>query len=117
MKIAILAAALAVACPGIAAAQTTAPVADANARVAAGVVARENAVGATNAEIRMQDMAAYDRALRQHHRAVNRDQRIYRRQQRAYADAMAVWRQQVRDCKHGSNRACRAPTPDPAAYF
>lgn len=64
-----------------------------------------------------QDMDAYRRSLRQHNRGVIRDQVRYDHQQRAYADAMSAWRQQVRACHHGNNRACRAPTPNPANYY
>lgn len=41
----------------------------------------------------------------------------YDRQQRAYADAMYVWRMQVRDCERGFQFACNRPTPNPADYM
>ena len=100
------------------------PEAAANRDVAAQAAARQqtveaaqvDAVDATQAQYEA-DMASYRAALRAHHRAVVADARIANRQQRAYADAMAVWRHQVYACKHGDNRACKAPTPDPAAFW
>lgn len=41
----------------------------------------------------------------------------YDRQQRAYADAMYVWRMQVRDCERGFQFACNRPTPNPADFI
>ena len=35
----------------------------------------------------------------------------------AYADAMEAWRIQTAACKRGHDRACNAPTPDPADYY
>lgn len=63
------------------------------------------------------DRASYLAALAQHDRAVDRTDARYARQQRAYADAMAVWRWQVNRCKHGSQRACNLPTPNPADFY
>jgi hypothetical protein len=63
------------------------------------------------------DMAAYRAAVDQQHRDSMRDQAHYAHQQRAYADAMRAWRHQTWACNHGSNAACNAPTPDPAAYW
>jgi hypothetical protein len=63
------------------------------------------------------DLAAYRDALRAHHREVVRDARVADRQERAYADAMRDWRRQVYACKHGSTRACNAPSPNPADYW
>lgn len=93
--------------PGVAAAA-----AEANLR--GGMIKADN-VGATAVYAR--DMAAYRTAVRRHNRTLIRDQVRYDRQQRAYADAMAVWRDQIAACKRGSARACRAPTPDPAAFY
>lgn len=62
------------------------------------------------------DVEAYRRAMRAHHRQIARDDARYARQERAYADAMVDWRRQVYACKHGSNAACNAPTPNPADY-
>lgn len=63
------------------------------------------------------DMAQYRADVEQHNRIVARDARRYSRQQRAYADAMAVWRQQVIACEKGHNKACKLPTPNPADYY
>lgn len=63
------------------------------------------------------DMEAYRRSMRAHRRAVVADNAHYDHQQRAYADAMAAWRMQVRECKKGHPRACKAPTPNPADYY
>lgn len=65
------------------------------------------------------DQARYDAAMEAHAREVHRanvaDAR-YRRQQHAYAQAMTVWRMQVRDCLAGHKRSCDAPPPDPASF-
>ena len=99
-------------------------VAAANQDVAAQAAARQGAIADANADAQAgadaqytADMASYREALRAHHRAVVADARIYDHQQRAYADAMRDWRRQVYACKHGSNKACKAPTPDPANYW
>jgi hypothetical protein len=99
-------------------------VAAANQDVAAQAAAREGAVAEVNAETQASadaqytaDLAAYRDALRAHHREVRRDARIADRQERAYADAMRDWRRQVYACKHGSSRACKAPSPNPADYW
>lgn len=63
------------------------------------------------------DMAAYRQALHDRRHAINADRAAYAHQQRAYADAMYAWRLQVDACHRGNNRACNAPTPDPAAYW
>lgn len=63
------------------------------------------------------DRAAYMDALVKHDAAVNRTDARYVRQQVAYADAMTAWRQQVRACKKGYQRACNAPTPNPADFY
>lgn len=63
------------------------------------------------------DRQAYMAALVQHDAAVNRTDARYARQQRAYADAMAVWRVQVTECKKGHQRACDMPPPSPADYY
>ena len=110
--------------PAPAPAPADTPEAAANRDVAAQAAARQqnveaaqaDAAAATQAQYEA-DMASYRAALRAHHRAVVADARIADRQQRAYADAMAVWRHQVYACKHGDNRACKAPTADPAAFW
>lgn len=63
------------------------------------------------------DMANYLDALRAHDARAARDRAHYEHQQRAYADAMRVWRTQVYDCNRGIIAACRAPTPNPAAFW
>ena len=63
------------------------------------------------------DRQAYMTALVRHDAAVNRTDARYVRQQTAYADAMRVWRRQVWACKHGHQRACDLPTPNPAAFY
>ena len=63
------------------------------------------------------DRQAYMAALVRHDAAVNRTDARYVRQQVAYADAMRVWRRQVWACKHGHQRACDLPTPNPAAFY
>lgn len=63
------------------------------------------------------DRAAYERALIAHHHAVRRTDARYMRQQRAYADAMAVWREQVAACRHGHRKACDMPPPRVSDYY
>jgi hypothetical protein len=63
------------------------------------------------------DRQAYMDALVKHDAAVNRTDARYVRQQAAYADAMRVWRRQVWACKHGHQRACDMPPPNPAAFY
>lgn len=99
-------------------------VAAANRDVEAQAAARQSAVADANAGAQAgadaqyaADLAAYRAALRAHHREVALDARIAEHKERAYADAMADWRRQVYACKHGSTRACNAPTPDPANYW
>jgi len=78
------------------------------------------ATATTSADAQAQydaDRAAYLAALVQHDRAVNRTDARYARQQRAYADAMAVWRVQVQECKRGHQRACDLPPPNVADYY
>jgi len=138
MKTKSIALALALLCGGAAATAQTTPaapsgaendvnspdVAAANRAVAAEAATRENAVAAVNAENQATaeaqyaaDLAAYRNAVRAHNREVARDTRIAERQERAYADAMRDWRRQVYACKHGSTRACNAPSPNPADYW
>lgn len=63
------------------------------------------------------DQARYDADLREHDRSIARTDAHYRHQQRAYADAMAAWRLQVRDCLAGHRMACNMPPPDPASFY
>nr|MBA3897178.1 hypothetical protein [Sphingomonadaceae bacterium] len=92
------------------------------ANAAGGAQANANAAADTRANANAQvaydyDMANYVTALRAHDQAAVADARHYDRQQRAYADAMRAWRIQVYDCSRGITAACRAPTPDPAAFW
>lgn len=63
------------------------------------------------------DKAAYEQALRDHHREVLSTDATFIRQQNAYAMAMRDWRAQVAMCKRGYQSACNLPTPDPSAYM
>lgn len=99
-------------------AQTGAPVA--NNDLPAQATAPPSSAAQTGADLQAQyqsDLAAYQQSLEANHRAAERDQAHYDRQRRAYADAMAAWRHQVYACHHGSNRACDAPTPNPADFY
>jgi hypothetical protein len=94
--------------------------ANANNNVSSQYADRQNAIATDNAAAEGQysaDMAAYRDAVRAQHQDSMRDQAHYMHQQRAYADAMRAWRHQTWACKHGSNAACNAPTPDPAAFW
>jgi len=94
--------------------------AEANNAVAGQYAARQQAIADQNTASLAQydsDMAAYRTAVHRDHRRSARDARHYAHQQRAYADAMRAWRHQVWACKHGSTRACNAPSPDPAAFW
>lgn len=88
---------------------TTAANNDANAQVVAQYQESQEQYAA--------DQQAYMDALVKHDAAVNRTDARYVRQQHAYADAMRVWRAQVWACKHGNNRACNAPPPNPASFY
>lgn len=93
------------------------PVTDAlNARADAAATATAAASAGDQAQYEL-DRQAYMAALVQHDRAVDRTDARYVRQQRAYADAMAVWRVQVQECKRGHQRACDLPTPNVADYY
>jgi len=63
------------------------------------------------------DMASWLSAMRSRDAAITSNAAQYDRQQRAYADAMYIWRQQVRDCERGFQFACNRPTPNPADYM
>ncbi|ATE65373.1 hypothetical protein [Rhizorhabdus dicambivorans] len=63
------------------------------------------------------DKAAYEQALRDHHRDVLSTDATFIRQQNAYAMAMRDWRAQVAMCKKGYQSACNLPTPDPMKYM
>jgi hypothetical protein len=94
-----------------------------NNQVAAAQASNQAAADATaamSAEQQAQynaDRQAYMDALVAHDHAVNRTDARYVRQQRAYADAMYAWRRQVYACKHGHQRACDMPPPDPSRFY
>ncbi|MBN8808609.1 MAG: hypothetical protein J0I47_10325 [Sphingomonas sp.] len=103
---------------------TAASTANANRQAADAIDAREdaaiarvNAINAASADQYAIDMANYDTAVRAQHAEQVAQMMRYRHQRRAYADAMVAWRAQVAACKAGNNAACRAPTPDPAAFW
>lgn len=91
----------------------------ANARESAQVTAPTAAdrMNVQNQAQYQRDLATYEQSLRSSHHEAVRDQVRYNRQRRAYADAMTVWREQVRACHRGNTRACKAPTPNPADYY
>jgi len=80
-----------------------------------------NAVAAAQNEINQEqyaaDKAAYEQALRDHHREVLSTDATFIRQQQAYALAMRDWRAQVAMCKKGYKSACDLPAPDPMKYM
>jgi hypothetical protein len=80
-----------------------------------------NAVAAAQNEINQEqyaaDKAAYEQALRDHHREVLSTDATFIRQQQAYALAMRDWRAQVAMCKKGYKSACELPAPDPMKYM
>lgn len=63
------------------------------------------------------DMSSWLSAMRSRDAGIASNAAHYDRQQRAYADAMYIWRQQVRDCERGFQFACNRPTPNPADYL
>ena len=80
-----------------------------------------NAVAAAQNDINQEqyaaDKAAYEQALRDHHREVLSTDATFIRQQQAYALAMRDWRAQVAMCKKGYKSACDLPAPDPMKYM
>lgn len=80
-----------------------------------------NAVAQAQNDINQQqyeaDKAAYEQALRDHHREVLSTDATFIRQQQAYALAMRDWRAQVAMCKKGYQSACNLPAPDPMKYM
>lgn len=80
--------------------------------------ATANATASTTAQAQYEvDRQSYMDALIKHDAAVDRTDMRYARQQRAYADAMAVWRIQVQECKKGHRRACDLPPPSVSDYY
>lgn len=63
------------------------------------------------------DMTAWLDSMRARDSRIASNAAQYDRQQRAYADAMYVWRMQVRDCERGFQFACNRPTPNPADFM
>jgi hypothetical protein len=63
------------------------------------------------------DMASWVETMRTRGAINAANQVEYDRRQRAYADAMYVWRMQVRDCERGYQFACNRPTPNPAEFM
>jgi hypothetical protein len=63
------------------------------------------------------DMTSWLSAMRSRDAKMVANAAQYERQQRAYADAMYVWRMQVRDCERGFTFACNRPTPNPADFM
>jgi hypothetical protein len=63
------------------------------------------------------DMASWLTAMSARDKTIVRNARDYADRQRAYADAMYVWRMQVRDCERGFQFACNRPTPNPADFM
>jgi hypothetical protein len=85
-------------------------------------VAEQQAAGSTIAgevdqEQYRTDLEAYHAAVMANRADAMRDEVRFERQQRAYADAMAQWRYQVRQCEKGSIKSCKLPTPNPADYY
>ena len=101
-------------------AQVRPELAPATAAANAPTLAKDAAVADANVNAQVSydyDMASYLTALRARDAAAAGNEAKYSAKQRAYADAMRVWRQNVYDCNRGSITACRAPTPDPAAFY
>ena len=88
----------------------------ANGTVQGGIQATQDQNAASQAQYQ-QDLASYDAAMQAHGHAIARQDTHYARQQQAYANAMEAWRRQDYACRHGSNRACNSPAPDPANYY
>lgn len=63
------------------------------------------------------DMAAYRAQVQANRQEMLADEARYERQQRAYANAMAVWRDQKDACDRGVLKECKKPTPNPADFY
>ncbi|AGH47951.1 hypothetical protein G432_01115 [Sphingomonas sp. MM-1] len=87
-----------------------------NAREGSEASAQQAASEAVQAQYEA-DMAAYRTSVQAHAQAVAQDEARFARQQRAYADAMAAWREQKRDCDRGVLKACKKPTPNPSDFY
>ena len=104
---------LIVACVGM----STAAIAQPPAKKEDPEVAQTAQLNRANRLQRHADMAAYDAAVRAHHRRVLSQNAHYLHMRLAYAAAMTAWREQVAQCKAGNSAACNAPTPDPVNFF
>jgi len=82
-----------------------------------GVIQQNQASNAANQAQYQSDLSAYNAAMHAHGHQVASQDVHYAHQQRAYADAMEAWRIQTAACKRGHDRACNAPTPDPAEFY
>lgn len=97
-----------------------AEVAATNNAAAAVATDRADSVNAANASAQAAydyDMSVYVDRLRARDAKAVANEATYAKNQRAYADAMRAWRIQVYDCNRGVIAACRAPTPEPAAFW
>ncbi len=63
------------------------------------------------------DRRAYVASVMQHRLDVRRYHRRYVHREIAYAEAMAMWRRQVRACHNGDRAACAARTPRTADFY
>ncbi len=98
-------------------AQTRDDVARANSTAS---ITSGSSVNAVQADLQAQydaDMASWLTSMNERDKSIVRNARTHAAQQRAYADAMYVWRMQVRDCERGFQFACNRPTPNPADFM
>ena len=94
-----------------------AELANANSTANVASVQNQGSVNANAQAVYDMDMANYMTALRAHDARSAANDALYAAKRRAYAEAMHAWRVQVYDCSRGVMAACRAPTPDPAAFY
>ena len=76
--------------------------------------------GAVQADLQAQydaDMASWADSMRRRDNRIAANDARYEQQRHAYADAMYVWRMQVRDCERGYRFACNRATPNPADFI
>ncbi len=81
------------------------------------VIQQTQAGNAANQAQYQSDLSAYNDAMRAHGHQVASQDVHYAHQQQAYAEAMEAWRIQDAACKRGHQRACSAPSPDPANFY
>lgn len=84
---------------------------------ASGNIAAVDTVNSANQAQYEADMSAYRSEVQANRREMLADQARYDRQQRAYANAMAVWRDQKNACDRGVLKQCKKPTPNPADFY